>query len=191
MPSFKNDRWKKILLIAEQWREEAIGCVDEPKMFLSTSTLGSLTYDLVQLCDAEGLHIDTAPLYNLSLQIDIQRGRSDRGRKIPPKALQERLMQCVGILERLHLLGTTNEKPINDAITPTTNIALTQEDKTILETMVAEGAMTLTQEDLATMVGRSTPTIGRRLKALRENGLVHQPRGPKKGTRSPIRENHS
>jgi DNA-binding MarR family transcriptional regulator len=60
-------------------------------------------------------------------------------------------------------------------------IALTPEEKTILEALANEGSMTVTQESLAAQTRLSDKTVRKYLSSLRTHGLVHQPRGPKKG----------
>ncbi|MFH1268866.1 MAG: winged helix-turn-helix domain-containing protein [Planctomycetota bacterium] len=60
-------------------------------------------------------------------------------------------------------------------------VAMTPEEKTILETLANEGSMTVTQEALAVQTHLSDKTVRKYVGELRERGLVDQPRGPKKG----------
>jgi hypothetical protein len=110
MPYFKTDRWKKIIHFAEQWREEAGNYINDPAMF-PTRKLGYITQQLIQLCDSEGLHIDTAPLIDLSCQIDVQQGKSSLGRVVSQKNLLERMTRCVWILDRLFFMGSVKDNP--------------------------------------------------------------------------------
>ncbi|MGD0901234.1 MAG: helix-turn-helix domain-containing protein [Thermoguttaceae bacterium] len=80
---------------------------------------------------------------------------------------------ALGLIDRL--VGELGGKA-----TPPVDVALTQEDKTILETLADEG-MTLTQEDLANVTRLSERTVREHLKYLRKKKLVNRPRGPKKG----------
>ena len=60
-------------------------------------------------------------------------------------------------------------------------IALVPEEKTILEALADESAMTVTQEELAGQTRLSDKTVRKYLNELRKRGFVNQPRGPKKG----------
>ena len=60
-------------------------------------------------------------------------------------------------------------------------VALTAEDKTILETLDREHPMTVTQESLAADTRLSDRTVREHLKYLVQKQLVNQPRGLKKG----------
>ena len=60
-------------------------------------------------------------------------------------------------------------------------VALTPEEKTILETLANESGMTVTQEALAGQTRLSDKTVRKWVGKLRERGFVNQPRGPKKG----------
>jgi hypothetical protein len=65
-----------------------------------------------------------------------------------------------------------------NAVSP---VALTPEERTILEVLADESPMTVTQEALAGQTCLSDRTVRKYVGELRERGLVDQPRGPKKG----------
>ena len=60
-------------------------------------------------------------------------------------------------------------------------VAITPEEKTILEALADESHMTLTQEDLAGQTHLSDKTVRKYLDKLRTCSFVDQPCGPKKG----------
>ena len=63
---------------------------------------------------------------------------------------------------------------------PKTSVYLTPEDLTILELLARESPMTVTQDGFVD-VNLSDKTLRDHLDYLRENGLIHRPRGKRKG----------
>jgi len=125
MPSFKSQQWEELLVIADQWRQVAAAYVDDPTE--QPSRLGTLTYRLMNLCD-EHTRIDTAPFWDFWRQVEVQTGRSALGSKVSQQAMETLLMRCVGLLDRLRLLGITTEPPA-----PQRDKAMEARDKWIYE----------------------------------------------------------
>ena len=108
---FKSAVWERILLLANEWRQEAAAFVDDPSY--KPRRLGTFTYDLMALCDSQGT-IDTSLLWDMKCQIDIQSGKTRSGRRVRQAELEAKMMRCVGVLDRLQLLGTAEPAAIED-----------------------------------------------------------------------------
>lgn len=108
MAWFKNDDWREILVTADKWRQEAGACVDDPHE--RPQRLGTYTYKMMELLDKHSA-VDPMPLWDLFQQIQVQTGMSTIGARVSQQRLETMMMQCVGVLERLKQLGTSENEP--------------------------------------------------------------------------------
>ena len=127
MPSFKSDAWREIILVCEAWRQEACTHVDDDLGAWPIDKLGVNADKIVGFCDQEGVSqlVDPSPLLRLSNKIRHHHpmtkvfGDGPRvGREPSQDDLEDMMVECVGVLDRLQALGTmeTPEKP-TDLIT--------------------------------------------------------------------------
>jgi hypothetical protein len=109
MPSFKSPAWREIAEAIDQWKSEALDHVDDPGVARVSLRFDALTRRIVEWCDAE-TNIDGEPIWTLYCQIVAQRtgGSTWAGPKVSAEVLQATMSRCIGILGRLHKLGTTS-----------------------------------------------------------------------------------
>ncbi len=169
MPYFKSAEWQRILRIAEQWKEQAKWYVGDRQPV--SKDFGVWTDELVRWCD-EHTHLDSGPLWELYTHATDFASTTGRRRKPTQQQLDSLAAKVIGVLDRLHNVGTVAKPP---TVQPAIIKPLTEAHQAAYDLICKEGPLLgkhivnrldLTSESLFT---------GKYVPELKKHGISNRP----------------